>query len=393
MSLTVLFDLDETLLQTNTYQFFPRYFEEIGMALSHHIPHDTYQQQIFYAFQEMEANQDPRRRLSEVFIESVYPPLGTSEEACKTALAEYHRKDFLKLRKIITQNPHASEVISWCRAKDMTVVIATNPLFHDDVIRTRIEWAGLDPNDFAFYTTMDDFHFTKPNLTFYAEVLGRLGWPENGVVMVGDSQKLDLSPMEIFGYPTFLVDEESNGDDKSQGPLSKVKSWLEQLCRDDGVSLSESLEVDLAILRSTPAVIDSWLQTIPEEILRKKPARDEWSVLEVLWHLADMEIEVFNPQWQQILSDPSKMIIPPDTSRWADQRRYQARDLAQALENFLDARLASLSLIDQLEKKEFLPHTIQHSTLSKANVLELISFVVKHDRIHIRQCFNLLNFC
>lgn len=393
MNLTVLFDLDDTLLHTNVHQFLPIYFQKLGEAFSHIAPQEKIEQQIKYAVQQMKANQDPARMLSEVFAESFYPPLGTSEEACQEEMRRFYQVEFPKLQKLTQRDPHVDELIAWCQDQNMTLGVATNPYFPRIATEERINWAGLDQQDFAFFSTMDNFHFTKPNLMFFTEALGYLGWSTDGMVMIGDSPYHDLTPVEAMGYPTFLVDNETSEMDRPHGQLSDVRSWLEGICQKDELPLTENPEVHLAILRSTPAVFDTWLRGIPEPALRKKPAKDEWSVLEVLWHLADMENEVYKPQWRQLLSDPSKLISPPDTSRWAKQRGYQARDLSPALSSFLKARLSSLSLIDDLITKGMSGQSIRHSILSHAKISELIGFVAKHDRIHLHQCYNLLNFC
>ncbi len=391
MPLTVLFDLDDTLLHTNTHQFFPAYFKALGESLSHIASHEKAAEQIGFAVQQMQANQDPAKLLSEVFAENFYLPLNTHQEACQEELLRFYHNEFPKLQAVTDMNPKADGLVKWCLMQNMNIAVATNPLFPEIVTSQRMAWAGLDQKDFVFVSTMDNFHFTKPNLTFYTEALGRLGWPEGNAVMIGDSTFYDLSPMETIGFPTFWVNDSSVDAKRPHGVLSDVQPWLQQTSRQGRSTLSEVLEVHLAILRSTLAVFDSWLREIPESVLRRKPADSEWSVLEVLWHLADMENEVFNPQWQHILSDPAEPIIPPDTSQWAEERSYQTKDLSPALCKFMDARLDSLSEIERLIEKDMLSNSIQHSILSHAEISELIGFVAKHDRIHLHQCFNILD--
>jgi len=391
MPLTVLFDLDDTLLHTNIHRFFPAYFKALGESLSQFATHEKAAKQIGFAVQQMQANQDPAKLLSEVFAENFFLPINTHQEACQEELLSLYHNEFPKLQDVTDKNPRANGLVKWCLTQNMNIAVATNPLFPEIVTSQRVAWAGLDQKDFVFVSTMDNFHFTKPNLTFYAEALGRLGWPEGNVVMIGDSTFYDLSPMETIGYPTFWVNNSTMETDQPYGMLADVKPWLQQISRQSVSTLSEVLEVHLAILRSTPAVFDSWLREIPEPILRRKPADSEWSILEVLWHLADMENEVFNPQWKYILSDPAEPVIPPDTSQWAEKRSYQTKEISPALCKFMDARLDSLSKIDELIEKDMLSNAIQHSILSHTEISELISFVAKHDRIHLHQCFNLLD--
>ncbi len=123
-----------------------------------------------------------------------------------------------------------------------------------------------------------------------------------------------------------------------------------------------------------------------------KPSPAEWNVTEVLWHLADMEAEVYLPQWQQLLGDPTVLLSAPDTSQWAVDRQYQSRPITEAWVKFVAARKKSLICIEDIERKGLFPTTIQHTIFSSATVSELITFTARHDRIHLRQCKDLLDF-
>jgi len=80
MTLTVLFDLDHTLLQTNIDDFIPEYFVALGDALSHHAPQRKIIDQIRYAVHQMTKNQNPGQMLEEVFAENFYAPLGIDKQ-------------------------------------------------------------------------------------------------------------------------------------------------------------------------------------------------------------------------------------------------------------------------------------------------------------------------
>jgi len=391
MALTLLFDLDDTLLDTNTSEFLPAYFQSLGKSLSHLASTETLTQQIKAAVQQMVANRDPGKMLDEIFAENFYIPLGTTEANCRETLDLYYQQVYPGLHSVTQQKPDAKALVAWCQSMDMTLAIATNPLFPENATRQRIEWAGLNPEDFDFFSAFDDFHFTKPNLTYYAECLGRLGWPEETVVMVGDNLTHDLLPFEQLGYPAFWVNPTATEDARPLGRLTEVKPWLEKIAKDSHYELTDSPDVDLAILRSTPAVIDSWLRIMSSEILFERPTANEWSIVEVLWHIADIENEIYLPQWEHLLMDTKSPISPPDSSNWAIERNYSSRNPQIALEVLLKSRRKSLALIEELILQDLMEISIQHTVFSHAKIAELVSFAAKHDRIHLRQCKNLLD--
>lgn len=391
MPLTILFDLDDTLLQTNMGSFLPGYFQALGRALSDLASEEEITQQIRYAVSQMAANQNPGKMLNTIFSENFYKPLGTTENACQETLYRFYNQEFPKLQHLTQQNPAAVELVNWCKSQGMHMAIATNPVFPAIATRQRIVWAGLNPDDFSFFSAFNNFHFTKPNLTYYAECLGRLGWPENPAVMIGDNLTYDLLPMEAMGFKTFWINPHTDTSDRAHGPLSNVKPWLENIDKANSSLSEENFNVQLAILRSTPAVIDTWLIILSEERLRHQPTRQEWSIVEVLWHLAKMEKEVYLPQWEQLLADPSTQISPVDTSSWVKEQEYQSRDPREAYDMLLEARMASLSKIEALYEGDYFNHHVEHTIFSQTTISELVAFSVKHDRIHLHQCQNLLN--
>ena len=105
-----------------------------------------------------------------------------------------------------------------------------------------------------------------------------------------------------------------------------------------------------------------------------------------------MEEEVYLPQWQQLLANPSALLTVPDTSRWAIERDYKSRPIADAWEKFVTARKNSLMCITELLEKELSQTIIQHTIFSHATVGELITFTARHDRIHLQQSKALLDF-
>ena len=41
----------------------------------------------------------------------------------------------------------------------LRVALATNPIFPEAAIKSRIRWAGLEPEDFELYTTYENIGF------------------------------------------------------------------------------------------------------------------------------------------------------------------------------------------------------------------------------------------
>jgi FMN phosphatase YigB (HAD superfamily) len=387
MTLTVLFDLDDTLLNTNMGEFLPAYFKGLGDALAPIGSEKIITKQIQAAVEEMVANNDPSKLLKHVFANNFYQNLGTTELECEAALLKFYAVEFPKLQALVTVKPEAVSLVQWLKSQGMSLAIATNPLFPETATRQRIAWAGLDPIDFKFFSTYDNFHFTKPNLCYFAEVIGRLGWPEEPIVMIGDNITLDLLPAEAMGIKTFWVNPQVNMQARAQGTLSTVKTFLSQVNNSEEVfTLSTKPEVLIAVLRSTPAVLNTWLEIYDRQTLHQQTTRNEWSANQVFWHLADFEKRVFLPQWRMLLENPDQIIPQVETYRWAEQRDYKSRDPLEACHRFLNSRMTTLKIVETLQKKGYFEFATHHPLFREAKISKLVAFSVQHDRLHLRQC-------
>ena len=392
MPLTILSDLDGTLLGTDVNHFFFAFFHELENAIHQKAPNSNVIQQLQYAEDQMIANTNPSLWLKEVFAQHFYEPLGTTEKECEGVLDFYYRNEFPKLQALTQRRPEAAEIANWCQDQGSPLVIATNPVFPTISTRQRLAWAGLREDQLAFYSTYDNFHFIKPTLNFYAECLGRLGWPDDGpVAMLGDDPVHDIQPMEALGCRTFFVTEDEVDEDLPHGNLTEALAWLKSLPEDEPHKIPENSEVHTAILRTSPAVIADWLQTASNAALHAKPSPTDWNLTEVIWHMADMENEVYLPQWKQILKDSKTILEVPDTSHWAATRDYQSRSAEEGLRRLTSARMESLNCIETMSNRELMALPLRHAVFSQTTPAELVSFSAKHDRIHLNQSRKLLN--
>ncbi len=390
MTNAILFDLDDTLLQTNMGEFIPAYFETLGAHMAHLAPARSLITQLQRASQAMQANRDPGRTLKSVFDEHFYAPLGATEAAWAAPLDHFYKHTFPRLQSVTQQKPQTPKLIHWCQKQGAALAIATNPLFPKIATHQRLRWAGLSLDDFIFVSTFEDFHFSKPSLSYYAECLGRLGWPKGPIPMIGDNLTHDLLPMEKLGHPTFWVDPDETQTGRRSGALEDVQPFLQALPDFEPPDLAQNLAICQSILRATPAVLDTWSRQIPEEAFRKRPASHEWSLVEVFWHLADMETAVFLPQWRQLLQDAAQPLPIKDTEAWAEERTYIAKDPSEAVQKLVQTRCEALSLISELIDAGKSDNRVHHPVFTQTKTRELIAFSVQHDIIHLRQCFALL---
>ena len=195
MSLTLLLDLDDTLLDSNMNAFIPAYFQKLAGYLADRVSPDELVKYLMIGTRQMMSNSDPRQTLRETFDANFYRPLGLDREQMRPVLETFYDEIFPTLQVLTKPKPEAVAFVDWAVAQGYRIAISTNPLFPRKAIYHRLRWAGLDPQKYPFevITSYEEFHFSKPNPAYFAEVLARMGWLDGPVLLVGDDPELDIT--------------------------------------------------------------------------------------------------------------------------------------------------------------------------------------------------------
>jgi FMN phosphatase YigB (HAD superfamily) len=389
MPLTLLLDLDDTLLDTNMDSFIPAYFQALAGALAGHIDPNVMLPALMGGTKRMFANEDPTLTLREVFDGYFFQKLGIDRNSLQPEIDKFYDEVFPSLGELTRPRPEAVELVEWAFSRGFRVVIATNPLFPIKAIHHRMRWAGLSPEQypFALVTSFENMHFTK-SPAYYAEVMARLGWPEDSVVMVGDDLDMDINPARVVGIPVFHVtaSEESGivPAPDGAGRISDVRPWLESNDLTDWQIKFDTPGSIIAVLRSTPAGLADLAENIPQEQWIRCPECDEWSLNEILCHLRDVEMEVNIPRVRTMIEETNPFIAGQVTDDWVQQREYDLQDGHQALRILAEARKQLVGILSGLSSEDW-KRTARHSIFGPTDLLELVGFVASHDRSHIQQ--------
>jgi FMN phosphatase YigB (HAD superfamily) len=393
MSLTLLLDLDDTLLDTNLNAFVPVYFQALSKHLAEHASPNTMLRALISGMTMMNESVDSTHVLQEIFDADFYPKLGVASEEMVELLEDFYDHVFPTLAQYTRQKPDAVPFIDWAFSCGYRIAIATDPLFPRKATYHRLRWAGLEPDRFELVSSFEHFHFTKAHPAYYAEVLGRLGWPEGPILMVGNDVERDLIPAHRLGLKTFLVDGESASSpgpfDAGRGKLADLRPWLESINLSTLEPSFKSPDAILAIMSSTPAVLRSLSSILTGEDWRKEPTRDDWAMNEIVCHLRDTEIEVHQMQLSLMIEKEGAFIPRPDSGVWANEREYLNIDGKTALAEFASARIESLKILKGLDEKIW-TRNARHAIFGPTNFLEVTSFIADHDRLHVQQAWKTL---
>lgn len=387
MPLTLLLDLDDTLLDTNLQAFTPAYAQALAQHVVPQASANEMIQALIAGVKLMDASEDPIQTLEEIFDTGFYAKLGVTKHDLLHVIEEFYDNIFPQLGAHTRQRPDAVPFVEWALSCGYRIAIATDPLFPRKATYHRLRWAGFEPERFELVSAFEHFHFTKAYPAYYAEVLGRLGWPDGPVLMVGNDIARDLVPAHRLGLKTFFIDGESAsspGFEVGRGKLADLRPWLESIDLSTLEPSFKSREAVLAIMVSTPAVLRGLSSALTEEDWKREPTRDDWAMNEIVCHLRDMEREVHQMQLNLMLQKDGAFLPRPDSAVWANEREYLNVDGKSALLEFASARLETLKILKRLDENIW-TRTARHAIFGPTNFLEAIGFMADHDRLHIQQ--------
>lgn len=141
-------------------------------------------------------------------------------------------------------------------------------------------------------------------------------------------------------------------------------------------------------MRHQAAAITNLIQDVSLEQARWKPSPDEWSILEVINHLYDEEMEDFRIRLEITLHDPEAPWPPNDPGVKVVERNYNGQELMPSLQKFLEERKGSLDWLESLDMPEWSnEHKFPQGWSLRAG--DLLASWVAHDLLHLRQLVEL----
>ena len=184
----ILFDLDNTLVfmdeqkfvlsyATNAASYFTDVFED-PQTFIHHLLAGT---------SHMVSTKSNKTNIEKFFDYFIPQCHGLSKEDIYDRFLNFYTNDFDKVKSIVTTSPFAPKIFDKLEGS-YDLVIATNPLFPEIATKKRIEWAGLGSfiDKIKLITHGEQFTTTKPDLSYYKEILNFIGKKASDCLVVGN---------------------------------------------------------------------------------------------------------------------------------------------------------------------------------------------------------------
>ncbi len=227
----ILFDLDGTLLPMNMDKFTQGYFYELAKVMAKHgIDGNTLTKSIWYATRAMMQNEGAKSNM-EVFWENFIAVTRLDRDEIAPTLDAFYTKEFNSAKKHTEENPLAKQAVDLAHKYGRKVALASNPIFPLDGQISRLNWVGLDKNDFDLITSYESESYCKPHKKYYLSICQRLGVQPQECLMIGNDLKEDMYGANQAGIDCYLVEDciIDNADYPYNGKKGSFKELLEIL--------------------------------------------------------------------------------------------------------------------------------------------------------------------
>ena len=147
------------------------------------------------------------------------------------------------------------------------------------------------------------------------------------------------------------------------------------------------MSIDSAVesLTRFPTVLANLVRPLGDDIQKFARTSEDWSILQIVCHLADEEEFDFTVRIQLTL-DGSQPWPPIDPEGWATERNYAGQNLEEQLERFGALRKSALAQFSARGWEAIdWNRSYKHEILGKLSAGDLLHSWAAHDILHLRQ--------
>lgn len=390
-----LLDLDDTLIQSDTDNFFNSYLKLLTVHLADYIPPEKVVPLLMGSFEQTLHEFDPTRPLYDRLMDRFSAAVNHELPVLEPLFDEFYNGAYTTLSDRIEHKPSAPRLLDTLFNRGYTVVVATNPGLPEVAIHHRMRWGGIAPEDYDFdlITTLETMHFGKPDADYYAEIVLRLGIEPHEAIMVGNDWHADLVGADKAGLYTYWI---TNGEASppnggmqvtGTGSLSAFVAqveagWLKSLpCK------KPSRSTRMHQLAAYPGALDALSHPYSAAVLECMPGEGEWSARDIACHLRDHETQV-RDHLDRVLAEDNPF-LSANNSPWEYTQDYDKVSFDEAFGAFVERRGEMLNWLRTLPEDAW-KERARDAIFGPTCFEEIVGFLTDHDRTHYQQMQNAL---
>ena len=150
------------------------------------------------------------------------------------------------------------------------------------------------------------------------------------------------------------------------------------------------LETLLVTLESTPALLARAIREFSPVEATRRPEAGGFSLVENVWHLADLEREAYAVRIRRLLTEVEPTLANFDGDRIAREREYQKKVIAEGLADFALSRRRNLERLRAVSAAAWNRAGVQES-VGRITLADVPLLMAEHDRSHTEDIRALLS--
>jgi hypothetical protein len=137
----------------------------------------------------------------------------------------------------------------------------------------------------------------------------------------------------------------------------------------------------IEFLEETPEMVRRLRVNLSERDLRWKPSEGEFSILEQVCHLRDLEREGYTVRVKKLLTENKPSLPDFDGGRFARERDYNSQDFETALQDFAVARKENTNVAGTLSSDQLKLSGVLEG-VGEITLGKLFTLMREHDEYH-----------
>ncbi|MBC7343467.1 MAG: HAD family hydrolase [Clostridia bacterium] len=205
MTRFLLWDLDGTLLPADSELLIREYLTLLANEVSFLVDPKVFITELQNATWKMITGGNGLETNETLFWKEFIPRINLKRSALEPLLNQFYQQKYNLLASLVKPSPMSLRCIEAAIEHGYVNVLATNPVFPLVALKQRLKWINLDESHFALITSLENMHYCKPKLEYYAEILRLLKAEPNQCLMIGNDVDEDLVAGNL-GMATFLLE-------------------------------------------------------------------------------------------------------------------------------------------------------------------------------------------
>ena len=201
----ILFDLDNTLILFDEDIFYAGFIQRISRVFADIMPAEEFTERLITTIRSLKKNNGQISN-KDYFVAGFSRGYEDRLDVLWQRFQYFYEKEYDKLKVNVSLPNSLHDVFNELLHGRFTLVLASNPLFPENVQMKRLAWAGLEHVPFTLVTHIENMTFCKPRLEYYLEICAKIRVAPENCLMVGNDPINDMIAARV-GMKTYLTDD------------------------------------------------------------------------------------------------------------------------------------------------------------------------------------------